>query len=122
MNFTKRTVRNALFGLVALVGLAMAQPVQAQGFTTVRWQRIGPQHVVAVPTYWQLRPNYVHAANIADVLTDRSRTEYWTVGLRTNRGVTTRTYHVNDSREAMSRARQEFPNAAVIGVKKAYYR
>ena len=96
---------------LAMFLLGLVSHVQAQSFTTFTRQQIGPQQYVAVPTYWQIRPNIFPS-------TGNYLQEYWQVGLRTRNGYTTRLYYVNNSREAMLQARREFPNASLIGIRK----
>lgn len=103
---------------VAVAAMVALPQAQAQTITTVGFQRIGPSQYVAVPTVRVLRPNYARASAMLNSLS--LTREYWTVGLRTSNGVVTRTYRVNDSRQAMQRAKADFPGASFIGVRKAY--
>ena len=115
-----RYIRSAgLLALTAAWFVSSAGRADAQSFTTFGYQRVGPRQVIAVPTYWQVRPTYSSTASHAFRRLVNSR-EYWKVTLQTRFGQRTRWYAVQNSEQAMRRAQRDFPNSSLIGVVKEY--
>ncbi len=108
---TQKPIRHRVSLLAAAIVLLSAGFVDAQTFTTFNFTQIGPRQVVAVPTVYRWPIYRVLPSN---------GVEYWSVTMRTRNGTFTRSYRVDNSAQAVHRARQDFPNAWIVGASRHY--